>query len=347
MIHVGKGPRRKNLPCSTIPSSLPVAGEDEYSSWAQRDKRWDWGLSWFREQGKSPLAPNSFDARLATDRTPNACPSVPHGNTALIKEGLGKGTLQSTTVLYCRGNSMMHSCRLAAKMTNCPCEHLQEEKTCDSSAGSLPPVFTHRLQAWRGTRAMLSRHQPCKVDLLLTVAVMSNTHGSVFSFIEIVEYLKLEGTHRIIESNSHFIPIYGSISWKFLAGFAHGTCCEPPPHFRFGAVRHSWRRLLNLRELFATQVPSQIEKFVRVLRENHHLFLGEHIYFTSHTGYCSQLKNNYLKHHLQHMLHLTDPGVLYKETIYKLPLWYIQLYDFTPKAFEHPGLSLKVKRKSP
>lgn len=182
-----------------------------------------------------------------------------------------KGTLQSATVFYCRGNSEMHPCHLAVEMTNCPFEHQQEENTRDSLAASLPLGYIHSSQVWRGTWVMLSRSQPCNVDLLLTVAVMSNTHGSVFSFTEVVEYLKLEGAH-----NDHWVQFpFHSHLWEHVPGI-FGTCCDPPPHSRLGTVGRSWRSLLS--ELFATQAPSQIEKFERVIRENHCLCSGDHTF---------------------------------------------------------------------
>lgn len=55
---------------------------------------------------------------------------------------------------------------------------------------------------------------------------------------------------------SHFIPICACMSMSLVvsAGFACRTCWEPS-HFRAGTAQYSWRSLLNLRELFATQAP--------------------------------------------------------------------------------------------
>lgn len=119
---------------------------------------------------------------------------------------------------------------------------------------------------------------------------------------------------------SLFIPICAcmSMSLVFSAGFACVTCWEPL-HFRAGTVRYNWRSLLNLRELSATQASSQIG----VSYKGDWLCSSAHIYFIYHTGYCYQLKDNYLKHHLQHIPYLKDAGVLYKETIYKSLLWYM------------------------
>lgn len=107
-----------------------------------------------------------------------------------------KGTLQSAAVFSCRENSKMHSCHLATEMPNCPFEHPQKDNIHDSLAGSLPPGFIHRFLAWKSTWATLGRYQLGNVDFFLTVAVMHNTHGSIFSFTEITEHLKLEVTYK-------------------------------------------------------------------------------------------------------------------------------------------------------
>lgn len=296
-------PMRKNLPCSTIPSSLPASGEDSetrgeietLTGLGSREKvlLHQHQLIHWRDlmlmPGYRVVAQLSLEQINEVDTATIYCVLLQGTQWHAVLSPLKWQTAHLST--HRRRRLWWHGCitppRINYELTEMSWDKGDAQQVSTTQLGFAPHSGSGEQHSWLS----FFIHRNHRITQIREESWGPSSPTPCHSYLQ-----------------KHIQGIFIKVcSWLWTITLFHTWDSWVKKPFKFKGI-------ICFRGTFSNQL-------CEIAVENLHLCLGEHIDFIYHTGCCYQLRNNYLKCYLHHMPYPTEPVVFYNDTIYKLLLW--------------------------